>query len=200
MKNLLFTFLLLATALIGRENPFSPPKGAAPLTNNRMLPPENLKREEIVLPSSARIVKEIHQDVDGSVKETVHPVNKQIDWHKPLVVTHEGEGELGKKAAYEPVVFQRLPFITFAVASPYLKIATEDRIIEHYLLNDPYRIVLDFDRDTAFDKVSRDLSGGFFTKIAVTQHGNRYRVTIHLDSYYPYELLPIEGGYVLGLQ
>ena len=204
MKPTLLIFLLLtATLLDARENPFQPMEGNSPLSNNRVLPPETLKKEEIMLPPTARIVKEIrviHQEVDGSLNETVHKVEKQIDWHKPLIVTHDGEGELGKQKYYKPLVFQKLPFISFAVAPPYLKITTGDPLIEHYLLNDPYRIVIDFKRDVAFQAVSRELESGFFTKIAVGQHKGRYRVVIYLDSYYPYEILTIEGGVVLGLK
>ncbi len=92
MRFVIFCVLLFAS-LNARENPFKPVNAGM---NEQSIEATNEKNvlgdfesKKMRLPSQARVLKYVtlgYQILDGSIKELRVPVDKNIDWHKPLVL------------------------------------------------------------------------------------------------------------------
>lgn len=92
MRILIFSFLVLGI-LNARENPFVPANGMSEKNikaTNVVRQYDDFDKKIINLPSHARVLKYIkvgYQVLDGSIKEKKLPINGNIDWHEPLVLT-----------------------------------------------------------------------------------------------------------------
>jgi len=214
LKLLLFT-LLLTSFVHARENPFFPVDSSQdiPVTTNQIqnIPP--LKRISIELPSNARVLESVtlrYKNLDGSISTKSIDLEHSVDWHLPIFVSQnycaQEQTKRVKKDSKKVLKSQKfrkilkLPFISFYEAGKKLKVKTNDKLLRHFLLVKPHRIVCDFKRDTdirSYDKKAP--KGSLFKRIRIGTHKGYYRVVIELDGYYAYEVKKEANGYLFTL-
>lgn len=169
-----------------------------------------------------------YQSLDGSTEEMRMDVGKDIDWHDPLVVsreslllrpslvlptmppesmppepmpplpTEDAPQKILKSPSFKTLTFKE--YITFEAGEMRLNVLTKDRLVRHFMVAHPYKVVLDFERDTAFYTHTLDVQKDAFKTITMGNHNGHYRAAILLDGHYLYELKEIEGGYEIVLR
>ena len=210
---LFFLLFFIPLMLFSRENPFFPVDAShdIPFTSNQtqQIPP--LKRASMKLPSTARTVESIvvnYKNLDGSIATKKIELHNSIDWHLPLFISQNygASPELPavvKKVNKKTEVYKKiasLPFIKFYVAGKKLKIITNDKLLRHFLLVKPHRIVCDFKRETDIRSYVKNIKKPFlFKQIRVGTHKGYYRVVIELDGYYQYKLTKLQKVYIFTL-
>ncbi len=201
--------LLLLGALEARENPFFPAEGMKdmPVTASDIQQFDPLKRAAISLPDSARVLKEVtvkYQNLDGSIGSKSITLDHSVDWHIPLFVS---QSYTATKSNIEPVPepkkttkkseFKKLADFgeaSFHQSANTLKIVTGDQLLRNFMLVNPHRIVLDFQRDADFRSKTQLIKDGKpYKKIRLGNHKGYYRAVIELDGQYRHEIDVREG-------
>lgn len=247
---------VMAQLLLGRENPFAPAqdyKGIDAPTNI-IVERGDFEQQALSLPSNARVLKYVlfgYQTLNGDTEEMRMEVDKNIDWHDPIVVTKESilinppfmsppafveinndedqapatsleEEKTHKKIKSNEVAIEvkdviastqasnmdKKPSVTvgfedligFEAFSRRIIIMSSDKLIRHFMIADPYKVVLDFEKQSAFYTQYLPLNHGAFKQITLGNHSGYYRAAITLDGHYIYEIKPIEGGYEVVLK
>lgn len=196
-------FLFLALSLFARDNPFFPsdPNKEKVQTSNRIEKLTPFTKQEILLPNSARIVKQIiirYQNLDGSITDEELHLNAKVDWHKAIVITHKGEEKLQEKKKPK-IKTVNAKFIKFEINKKMMKIKTEDKLLQNFLLTHPHRVVMDFKRNTSFKPKTYKLNKAPFSKIRMGNHDGYYRVVIELDGQYKYKLQTRDKDYTIAI-
>ena len=211
---LFFLLLFIPLALFSRENPFFPVDASQdiPFTSNQIQQIPPLKRVSMQLPSTARTVESIvvsYKNLDGSIATKKIELHNSIDWHLPLFISQNYGAspelpQVVKKVNKKAEVYKKiasLPFITFYAAGKKLKVITSDKLLRHFLLVKPHRIVCDFKRDTDIRSYVKNIKKPFlFKQIRVGTHKGYYRVVIELDGYYQYKVTTLSKGYLFTLR
>jgi len=213
-KKLIFILLILSVSLIARDNPFSSVKDlqgmgkAITIKDTR----ENFSEVKMILPSTARILKEVelhYQNLDGSIQSKTIKIDEKIDWHDELVLQKIKDT---KKRYIEPIkveepmsepnqkVLNFKDIISFAINDKKLHVTTDDVKIRDFLITNPYKIVLDFKRELAFTTKKFNLTTTKFKDITIGKHDGYYRVVILLDGQYKYTLQKINNGFIITLK
>lgn len=225
-----FIFLLILEA---RENPFKPvivPQESGKVAENEPLKP--LNRVEIKLPSSARKIKSVkifYQNIDGSIDVIEKKLDNDIDWHFPIVISHEmqDDKEETKKSEkpkiendtkiaitkevenrpQEPQVpkiegtkIDGFEFVYFVIDKNVLYIYTKDEKIRDFPLSEPTKVVIDLKRPVNFKSKTIETKLAYFSEIAIGNHTDSYRLAIKLDGIYKYTLERFDGGYKITLK
>jgi len=193
VRKLLGLGIVLVVTLGARENPFFPAEGVQelPVSANIVKEYPPLKRAALTFPNSARIIKEVavtYQNLDGSIDTKSITLDQSIDWHLPLFVSQSySANEAPKTPKSNQSAAKELfknDWIRFSHLDKEIHINTSDMMIRHFMLIRPYRVVLDFKRDSSFKTVSKEIDATPFTKITLGNHGNYYRAVIELDGQY----------------
>ena len=216
MIRVLLVLLLLLTVSTARENPFFPAEGEKdmPYTSNedRTLPP--LKRATLSLPSQARVIKKVtieYKSLDGSIEQKSIELQNSVDWHLPIFISQSyiGDTQEPKQENKTPSrkvrqkSFKKIAsfkYGSFFASSKTLKIITDDKIIRNFMLVEPHRIVIDFDRDTSLKTYTKINKNSIFKKIRIGNHAGYYRVVVELDGQYRLKKKKISNGYVFILK
>jgi len=211
----------LIISLNARENPFFPSKDSQNLSisTNKLQKYEPLKRATLTLPSSARVLREVsveYVNLDGSIEKKSISLDNSIDWHLPLFISQSYTNDDGsekapmlqkeevskkEKISKKEQRFKKVAdygFISFFLNAKALKIVTKDRMIRHFMLVSPYRIVIDFRRDDDFRSYQKDLKNSIYKSIRIGNHKGYYRVVIELDGQYEIDFKKDTGNYLLG--
>lgn len=214
IKSFLVPLLLLGT-IHARENPFFPSKGEKDITytsnEDRTLP--KLQRATITLPPHARVLKKVtieYKSLDGSLESKSIELEKFVDWHLPIFISQsytqsENNNALPNKdiKKVKKEEFKNLGEIKFAKfysKDKIFKITTTDKMIRNFLLVQPHRIVMDFEKDSSLKTYIKTIKNSIFTKIRVGNHEGYYRVVVELDGYYRYKLKVIDNSYIITLR
>ncbi|MFK5882594.1 MAG: AMIN domain-containing protein [Sulfurospirillum sp.] len=211
-------FLLLGVLCFARDNPFAPVENIAKFTQ---LPKQDkhFKKADFSLPDSARVLKKVdvyYQNLDGSISRRVVQIDKKIDWHDEFMLTYKKDLQNQKKAKRTTLLtaektqqnqseneiksFKYKGFISFKVGKKRLEIFTKDRKIRDFMVDKPYKIVIDFKRDTNFLTKSFKVDMPPFVSIVLGNHDKYYRVAIELDGQYVYSLKKAKGDYIVTLK
>lgn len=226
VKVLLIASLMMLT-LDARENPFFPSEGEKdiPLTSNeeKVIPP--LQRASITLPPEARVIQNVtisYKNLDGSIDSRSVSLENAVDWHLPVFISQSYEStpqeptkeqtpkksvvnkpkvdekSVKKESEYKEVA--SMDFAKFYASKTSLKIATTDKMLRNFLLVQPHRIVVDFQRDSSMKSYIIKIADSEFTKIRIGNHDGYYRVVIELDGYYKYSVKNVDGEYIFKLR
>ncbi len=215
MKFLQLIFLM-SVLCFSRDNPFASVENISKFTkiaskNN------NFKQKDFNLPDSARVLKKVevyYQNLNGSVSKQLVNIDKKIDWHDTFIITYKNgkiktlpkrgiavkikKQELTKKDTIRTFSFK--DFISFKVGGKSIKIFTKDSKIRDFLVDNPYKIVIDFKRDANFLTKSFKVNMPPFVSIVLGNHDKYYRVAIELDGQYIYDLKKEKGDYIITLR
>ncbi|WP_457592425.1 AMIN domain-containing protein [Hydrogenimonas sp.] len=216
------TILSLFVSLQARENPFKPviDNTVLPIASNQVKKAPPFKSVKVSLPNDARVLTSIavyYQSIDGSIKKRVVPVDRSIDWHKPLLISQtplrESPAAAKKaKAAKKPQhketpakrekaekTYRPLPFLQLKVGKKSVRIVTKDKKIRSFHLSRPFKVAVDFRRKAGFLTKHIPLSGAPFKSIDIGNHNGYYRVVVTLDAPYRYKIIQEKDGYTLAL-
>jgi len=211
-------FLLLGVLCFARDNPFAPVENIAKFT--QVVKQDNhFKKADFSLPDNARVLKKIdvyYQNLDGSISRRVVNIDREIDWHNEFVLVYEKNLKEKKKIS-TPVVavpknmqsdvvkrqiknFKYKNFISFKVAKKRMIIFTKDSKIRDFMVDKPYKIVIDFKRDTNFLTKTFRVNLPPFVSIVLGNHDRYYRVAIELDGQYIYNIKKDKGEFIITLK
>lgn len=190
MKRSLFLSLILLTPLLSRENPFFAldPSKSQKLTSNTIETKPPMGIVNYTLPDQARILKEVTftiQNLDGSIENRKIVIDQSIDWHRKITLSQSSHNQIHLANHKTSADFG---FIRFDVNGKLLSIRTTDPLSRHFVLSDPNRIVLDFNRHAIFKTEQKQLNTGIYQNVMISNHGKFVRATITLDGRYRYTL------------
>lgn len=224
LKKVILIITGLMVGVLARENPFLPAKSFEELDapTNVVEKKEDFEQQSTSLPSRARVLKYVvfgYQSLDGSIEEKRINVNKSVDWHDPLVVTKESvlldsldflpEAPSGEKPSSKiPVVSKKNEkpkeksvkvkyedLVSFEAFKMKIMVNTKDKLIRHFMVMRPYKVVLDFKEDKSFYTKSLSIEHGAFKKVTLGNHKGYYRAAIELDGHYVHDVKEVDGGY-----
>jgi len=204
--------LLVFVSIHARVNPFFSSNGEEdiPYTSNkdkRLLP---LKRAAITLPTHARVIESVtvnYKSLDGSQESKSIELDNSVDWHLPIFISQNYSQSQNsavvpkknkKKKIYKKLT--SIKYASFKSSGKKLKIITNDKIIRNFLLVEPHRIVVDFEKDVSLKSHVKKFKNSIFTKIRVGNHSGYYRAVIELDGLYRYKMKKISDGYIFELR
>jgi len=199
----------LVTVVDARENPFFPAAGEMdiPVTTNITTKIPALKRATLTLPSQARVIQKVtveYENLDGTVDKESISLNNSIDWHLPIFIsqsyTPTVQKEIKKENKKSFKLLASIRYAKFYSLGETLKIVTKDKILRDFLLVQPHRIVIDFDRDTSLKSLVKKFKNNVFSKIRIANHDGYYRVVIELDGYYRYKKKKLSNGYMFRIR
>lgn len=194
MTKIFFLCAALMSTITARENPFfaAAESSALPVTSNMLESRPKLTSLPYNLSTQARVLKEISftvQNVDGSIETRTVAVDKDIDWHAPLIISqssrsHSTESGIsdGKSSSAD------FGFIHIDTHGKRLVIKTNDTLVRHFALTDPNRIVIDYKHQEPFTLKNKALNAPPYTSVSIANHGKFVRVTLTLDGKYDYSL------------
>ncbi len=212
-------FLLLGVLCFARDNPFVPVEDIARFT--QVVKQDNhFKGTDFSLPDSARVLKKIdvyYQNLDGSVSRKVIKVDRKIDWHNEFALMYKKDLQASRSVASvahalvpdkpqkemrEGLIksFAYKDFISFKVGKKRMEIFTKDSKIRDFMVDKPYKIVIDFKRDTNFLTKTFKVDIPPFVSIVLGNHDRYYRVAIELDGQYIYSIKREKGDYIITLK
>lgn len=99
------------------------------------------------------------------------------------------------------VRFKDMEFITVEYSAKEMNFKTTDRLLKHFVLTSPDRLVLDFSRSHPVPAFTLPLAEGTpFKQITVGRHQGYYRLVIRLDRAYPYSVAESPNGTIVTLR
>jgi len=217
IKGLLLSMCIFMS-LQARDNPFFPMSGELelPFTSNKDRTKEPLKQATMAIPSQARVIKKVtveFKNLDGSMESKSIDLDNAVDWHLPLFIsqkyTQSSPIKLTPKQIVQKVPIKKIlkykkigsiKYVIFYSDAKILNIKTKDEIVRNFLLTNPHRIVLDFNRDTTLKRKTIINEGSVFYKIRIGNHDKYYRAVIELDGYYRYNMKQTSNGYIIKLK
>ncbi len=210
MKKILLSCLIITSVTLARENPFFPSEGVKdlPITSNTENRRPQLKRSAMTLPDSARILKQVtvkYQNLDGSLETKSISLDHNVDWHVPIFVSqsysnNKVTSKPKKKSLKTTQKIHKISdFINFSIIKNSITLLTKDKLLRNFMLINPHRVVLDFERDTGFKSKNITLKSKPFTMIKYGNHSNYYRIVIALDGKYRYKLRRYNDKIIINL-
>ena len=91
-------------------------------------------------------------------------------------------------------------FMRLDINDKQLKILTPDTKVRDFLISDPYKIVVDFQRVSSFATKTLSLQKTPYMSASLGNHDNFYRIAITLDGQYRYDIQKVEDGYLISLK
>ena len=224
MKRIALILLMMSSFLYSRENPFAPVENLkdTPATNVEEMNVE-FSSKTTQLPSNARVLKYVtygYQALDGSLQTQKILINEKIDWHDPLILTRESsiitlveekkdiiptpptslsQTNVENNVKKTKTIVKFEDFITFEVDKKTLYVKTSDKNLRHFMVVKPYKIVLDFERDTSFYTRKLKVNQPPFSEVQMGNHDGYYRAAIWLDGPYKYNVETKEDGVLITL-
>ena len=199
------------SALSARENPFKPVIDATvlPVTSNRVTQKPPFDKKVVQLPSDARVLTSVtiaYQALDGSIQKISVPIDKTIDWHRPILIsqtpakTSSHRKTTAKTKRSGASIYRPLPFLALRFHDKSVDILTHDPKIRLFHVVDPFKVVIDFKRQAHFLSRHKKIVQPPFVQVDVGNHQGYYRVVLTLDGPYRYTLTKTADGYRLRLR
>jgi len=181
MKKYLIIFLILTLSLSARENPFEPVKQEF---NQIKIPPKTepapvqIKVEEqIPIVKTIPIIKP-----EPKVEIPITPIQKKHKSHKkPKTPEFIYNGEFAKISLHKNAI----------------KIVTKDKMLKHFKLKSPNRIVIDFERFDTIKPFSKTIDALRIKGLRVGHHDYFYRVSFKLNKSHKYKISKKPYGYLI---
>ncbi len=214
MRYIFIVSVLLVVLLTARDNPFKPivslPQAGKMVDKKETK--ESFTSVETKLPSSARVLKSVEfhfQNLDGSMQSKKVEVGKDINWHDGLIVK-KLTNNISPRTTTAPTLPKKIESKTeeinfkditrLIISDNSIHIKTEDKIIRDFLVTNPHKIVVDFEREISFFTEVHTLDLRYFKLITIGKHSGFYRIAIELDGKYLYTKQKTEDGYLIRLR
>ncbi|MDD5717615.1 MAG: AMIN domain-containing protein [Sulfuricurvum sp.] len=198
MKHSFLIALFLLSPLIARENPFFSSNGlkSEAVTSNVPDTKPPLTSINYTFPNQARILTEVtltFQNLDGSTEKHTIPVDKSIDWHHPITIYQSNTTSASSPLIKNTASSADFGFLRLNTNNKHLTIATSDKLVRHFVLSGPNRIVLDFNHNSTFKTERKSLNSAPYLDATIENHAKFSRLTITLDGRYRYALKQAGG-------
>jgi hypothetical protein len=180
-------YLLIPILLFARINPFEPVVNPS---STKVIKTEYFKEKKIFLGEDARVLKKIifvYQNLNGDIKQKEVLINKNIDFHYPIIISHHH-----KNYSFKEIKFDSL--FSLYIKDKTIFIKTKDKLIRKLFLIKPFRLVLDFKKDATFITIKKTISNSFLKKVVVGNHNWYYRVVLYFDANYKYKIAKTQEG------
>ncbi|NWF66520.1 MAG: AMIN domain-containing protein [Campylobacterales bacterium] len=176
------------------------------VTTNEVPKKDFLSKESINLPNSARKIKSFvieYQNLDGSIDRKILKLDKDIDWHFPILISQDVENkdeikEENKKSTEKYIKVN--DSLAFSIEKNSFEIFTKDTLLREFALTDPMKIVCDFQKNTQFNSKSYKLQFLPFKEVIIGNHTDFYRFVIELDGQYRYKISKTDYGYKINVE
>jgi hypothetical protein len=181
-------FLISAVLAFARINPFEPVIN--PDNTIKVVKQEYFKKAKVYLPDDARILKKIifvYQSLNGDIKQKEVLINKNIDFHSPIIIMHNPQNFGMKEIRFDSL-------FTLFIKNKKIFIKTKDKLIRKMFLIKPFRLVLDFKRDADFLTIKRVIKNSIIKKVVVGNHSGYYRVVLYFDANYKCKITEMDEG------
>ncbi|MGE4510951.1 MAG: AMIN domain-containing protein, partial [Sulfurimonadaceae bacterium] len=160
------------------------------------------KRAALSLPPHARVLQKVtveYKNLDGSIESKTINVNNAVDWHLPIFISQsyvDTVSVLPKEQQEDSYsLLGEIAFAKFYEKKKSFKILTSDKLIRNFLLADPHRIVIDFQKDATLKSFIKKNPKSIFKTVRVGNHKGYYRVVLELDGAYRYQMNIENDGY-----
>lgn len=90
--------------------------------------------------------------------------------------------------------------ITFFINQNEITIFTKDSKMRDFLIADPYKVVVDFKKESTYPTKTLEFKKAPFISATLGTHDGFYRIAILLDGQYRYDLQAFNGGYIIKLK
>lgn len=189
MNKILCLSIMLASAVLARENPFfsTAESSNLPISSNTVQHKPPLTSMTYNFPDQARVLKEAtftFQNVDGSLETRKLEIDQSIDWHTPLILSQYG----GQKSTGTSNVPKSSKadngFIQFLHSGNRISLITKDPVLRSFTLSDPSSIIIDFAHTALFTPYEKELGASPYSKVKVIRHGKFARAILILDGHY----------------
>lgn len=212
---------------IAREDPFTPiiePKDSIrPYYGETRV----FKDASIDLPSNARLIKKIEvtfQNIDGSIETKSINVSGKVDWRIPLIISQVNNKNKASIKSTEvnldiedssndkfilkndnSIIKKDITGISpkkaYEVDDNSIFIAYEGKLQRHFIMQNPYRIVFDFDINQKYYKNNIiSINKPYFKSLKYGLHTEFLRIVLELDGSYVYELNQKKGGILINVK
>jgi len=178
--------------LFSRINPFEP---VVTPDNVNVKKPQFFHQIKVNLPNDARILKRVvfvYQTLNSDVKQKDVIINKAIDFHSPIIITHNSKNF--------PIKTLHFPDFKLYIKNKKLFFATKDKLLRVFFLARPFRLVLDFKKKVDFLTIQKRVKDSFVKKIVVGSHRGFYRVVVYFDTKYSYKTKKDINGVLIELK
>ncbi len=191
VKRKIYVLLIFPLILSARINPFEP---VITPQNSIIVKPEYFTGKKVYPPKNARILKKIifvYQTLEGDEKKQVLKIDKNIDFHSPIVITHSQRNFSLKELDF--------PNFKMFIKNKKFLIQTKDPLLRVFFLAEPFRLVMDFKKNVDFLTVTKNIKNSYIKKVVVGAHEGFYRVVIYFDSKYSYKTKKSDEGIIVEL-
>lgn len=90
--------------------------------------------------------------------------------------------------------------ISFFINQNEITIFTKDSKMRDFLIADPYKVVIDFKKESTYTTKTLEFKKAPFISATLGTHDGFYRIAILLDGQYRYDLQAFNGGYIIKLK
>ncbi len=188
MKIYLIIFFILTLSLSARENPFEPVKQEF---NEIKIPPKTKPIPvQIKIEEQIPIVKTI--PIIKPEPKIEIPIAPKIIKPKPIQKKHKRY-----KRPKTPKFIYRGEFTKISLHKNAIKIVTKDKMLKHFKLKSPNRIVIDFERFDVVEPFSKTIDAVRVKGLRVGHHDYFYRVSFKLNKSYNYKISKKPYGYLI---
>ena len=173
--------------LFARINPFEP---VITPQNTIIVKQQYFKNAKVFLPKDARVLKKIifiYQSLSGDIKEKQILINKNIDFHSPIVIFHKPQNFSIKEMKFDSL-------FSLYIKNKKIFLKTKDKLIRNFFLIKPFRLVFDFKKNTDLLTIKRNIKSGIVKKVIVGNHNGYYRVVLYFDANYKYKITKTDEG------
>lgn len=94
----------------------------------------------------------------------------------------------------ETANYAKVRFV-FKENSAYIE--TKDKVIKHFAISNPSRIVIDFESPSDFASKRKELTTRPFKKLEIGAHSGSYRVVLSLDGSHKYKIEQSKDGQIV---
>jgi len=179
--------IIMNVILFARINPFEP---VITPQNTIIVKQQYFKNAKVFLPKDARVLKKIifiYQSLSGDIKEKQILINKNIDFHSPIVIFHKPQNFSIKEMKFDSL-------FSLYIKNKKIFLKTKDKLIRNFFLIKPFRLVFDFKKNTDLLTIKRNIKSGIVKKVIVGNHNGYYRVVLYFDANYKYKITKTDEG------
>lgn len=220
----MFRILILCIAIfaLARENPFTPIIKPESSIRPFYGESETFSYMDFYFPDSARLIKKIEitfQNLDGSIETQSIITSGQIDPKKPLIITHkhnkailknDKKPEIAQNSSKDSTKIQHIEenkpktqhkFTPYKINDKDIFIAYEGILKRHFMMNNPKRIVLDWNINKKYyQNKPLVLNSPHFKRLKYGIHDSFLRIVLELNGSYVYTLKNEKNGVIISVQ
>jgi len=129
------------------------------------------------------------------------PETKKVTEKKVVVAPkEENSASLIIPTKTEGNTFKLTDDLSFFINQNEITIFTKDGKIRDFLIADPYKVVVDFKKESTYTTKTLEFRKAPFISASLGTHDGFYRIAILLDGHYRYDIQAFNGGYIIKLK